>query len=191
VLARADRGEYAPTTAFDIATVLPLTTLSGPNWQRLAQTIEQLIGGVAPPPRSVPLATAVFCADWPVPVADYQAYAALLRHAAAAAPDIRYGAGLLAVRACLGWPTPVRNPPHELRVVSRRPLLLLNARHDPRTGYEWALNVAAQLGPRGRLVTYEGWGHGSYRRTACTTAAVDRYLIDLVLPGPDARCPAQ
>ncbi|WP_433344321.1 alpha/beta hydrolase [Micromonospora sp. CA-111912] len=58
---------------------------------------------------------------------------------------------------------------------------LLNALH-PRTGHEWATNVSQQLGKHGRLLTYEGWGHGSYQRTPCTISAVDRYLIDLVAP---------
>ncbi|MGC4807100.1 alpha/beta hydrolase [Micromonospora sp. DT233] len=189
VLARADAGEYAPHTAFDVA-ALPMGMLAGPDWTGLAEAIDGLRGGVAPPPRSLPVAAAVFCADWPAPVRDYRQYAALVRLARAAAPDVRYGAGLLAVRTCLGWPTPVRNPPHELRVTGDARLLLLNALHDPRTGYEWATNVAAQLGRRGRLLTYEGWGHGTYQRTACTVGAVDRYLVDLVLPPPGARCPA-
>ncbi|MFF3865049.1 alpha/beta fold hydrolase [Micromonospora sp. NPDC001898] len=189
VLARADGGEYAPSTAFDI-TVLPLGMLNVPRWTDLAQVIKGLSGGVAPAPRSLPVATAVFCADWPVRVRDYDEYATLVRLAAAAAPDVRYGAGLIAVQTCLGWPTPVRNPPHELRVTGNARLLLLNALHDPRTGYEWATNVAEQLGKRGRLLTYEGWGHGSYQRTACTIGAVDRYLVDLVLPEAGARCPA-
>jgi pimeloyl-ACP methyl ester carboxylesterase len=189
VLARADRGEYAPRTAFEV-TLLPLALLAGPNRALLAQIINRMTEGVPPPEPVLPLATGVFCADWPAPVADYAAYAGLVRQAAALAPDVRYGAGLLAVQACLGWPQPVRNPPHEPRVATRRPLLLLNALHDPRTGYAWATHVAEQLGRHGRLVTYEGAGHGVYRDTACTTAAIDRYLIDLAIPAPGTRCPA-
>ncbi|MGC9665019.1 alpha/beta hydrolase [Planosporangium sp. 12N6] len=191
VLARADRGEYAPTTAFEVA-ALPLVKLSGPNWAGLAEEIRKLRDGGRPDVTVPPMASAVFCADWPVPVRDYQEYAGLVRLAATTAPDVRYGAGLFAVQACLGWPTPVHNPPHRLHHVTGggTPLLLLNAVHDPRTGYDWATNVATQLGKRGRLVTYEGWGHGSYLRTGCTIAAVDRYLIDLVLPPPGARCAA-
>jgi pimeloyl-ACP methyl ester carboxylesterase len=190
VLRRADRGEYPGNTPFDIA-ALPLGALRDPNWPAFAAAIVSLHDdGVAPPPGNLPLATAVFCADWPVPVRDHAEYAGLVRQAAAVAPDVRYGAGLLAVHACLGWPTPVRNPPHDLHVVGGPKLLLINALHDPRTGYEWAVNVAAQLGRHGRLVTYEGWGHGSYQRTPCTTAVVDRYLVDLELPERGARCAA-
>jgi pimeloyl-ACP methyl ester carboxylesterase len=189
VLARADRGEYAPYTSFDIAAI-PIGALTGPDWPRYASAIQTLSSGSPVPASIPPLTAAVFCNDWPVPLHNYFEYADLVTTAAAVAPDVRYGAGMIAVASCLGWPTPVRNPSHIPQVRTRIPLLLLNAVHDPRTGYEWATNVAAQLGRHGRLVTYEGWGHGSYRSTPCTTAAVDRYLIDLVFPAPGARCPA-
>ena len=191
VLSRADQGEYLPSTAMDIAN-LPLGTLHKPDRAGLAAAIKALDEGVVPPPpRPLPLAGAVFCADWPAPVRDYAAYARLVEVAAAAGPDVRYGAGLLAVQTCLGQPVPVRNPPHEPRVRTRTPVLLLNARHDPRTGHAWAAHVAAQLGRHGRLVTYEGAGHGTYQRTACTEAVVDRYLVDLVVPPAGTWCPAE
>jgi pimeloyl-ACP methyl ester carboxylesterase len=190
VLARADRDEYRPRTAFDV-TAAALGMLSGPRWADLARVIADLDAGRGSVPEvNLSLAVSAFCADWPSGVRDYAEYAELLRIARAAAPDVRYGAGLLSVQTCLGWPTPVRNPPHEVRVRTRTPLLLINARHDPRTGYAWAVHVAAQLGRHGRLVTYDGWGHGSYRRTDCTTAVVDRYLMDLTLPPPGTHCPA-
>ncbi|MEU4425459.1 alpha/beta hydrolase [Actinoplanes sp. NPDC024001] len=189
VLTRADRGDYAPYTAFDVS-VLPLVTLQDPNWPRLAAGIAALAEGRTDVLRPVPpLATGVVCADFPVPVRDFRAYRKLLREARLAGPDIRYGAGMLAVATCLGWPQPVANPPHRLRVHTATPLLLLNARHDPRTGHEWARHVAAQLGRHGRLVTYEGWGHGVYRTTDCTEAVVDRYLIDLTVPARGFSCP--
>ncbi|MER7457123.1 alpha/beta hydrolase [Micromonospora sp. NPDC126480] len=189
VLARADRGAYAPRTAFDV-TAVALGLLARPRWPELAAAVQGMAAGASPPAVDLPLSVAAFCADWPVEVRDHDEYAALVRTAAAAAPDVRYGAGLLAVHTCLGWPAPVRNPPHRLRVHTRTPVLLLNARHDPRTGYAWAVNVAEQLGRHGRLVTYDGWGHGTYERSACTVAVVDRYLVDLTVPAPGTRCPA-
>ena len=188
VLDRADRGEYAPTTAFELS-LLPIARLAAPDRAGLAEAIAAWRDGTAPPITLPPLASSVFCADWPADVPDYRAYASLVRDAAAVAPDVRYGGGLLAVRACLGWPSPVANPPHPLHVRTRTPLLLLNSVHDVRTGYVWAVNVAAQLGRHGRLVSYLGSGHGAYRNTPCTTAVVDRYLIDLIVPPPGTRCP--
>jgi pimeloyl-ACP methyl ester carboxylesterase len=189
VLDRADQGEYAPNTAFELA-ILPIARLAAPDRAGLAKDIAALRDGKAPRIGLPPLVSSVFCADWPADVRDYDAYASLVRDAAAAAPDVRYGAGLLAVRACLGWPSPVANPPHPLHVRTKTPLLLLNSVHDVRTGHVWATNVAAQLGRHGRLVTYGGSGHGAYGNTPCTTAAVDRYLIDLIVPPRGAFCPA-
>ncbi|PSK63039.1 Carboxylesterase B [Micromonospora sp. MH33] len=189
VLARADSGEYAPRTAFDV-TAVALGMLAGPRWPQLAAAVRDMDGGMPPPEVNLPIAVAAFCADWPATVRDYDEYAGLVREAEDVAPAVRYGAGLLAVQTCLGWRSPVRNLPHDLHVHTRTPLLLLNARHDPRTGYAWATNVARQLGRHGRLVTYEGWGHGTYLRNECTIAVVDRYLVDLTLPTPGTGCPA-
>lgn len=183
VLDRAD-----PQTGFLIS-VLPIARLGAPDRARLAQHIADLRDGKPVPLGLPPLVSSVFCADWPAGVRDFRAYEELVREARAVAPDVRYGSGLLAVRTCLGWPAPVANPPDRLHVRTQRPLLLLNSVHDVRTGYQWATNVAKQLGRHGRLVTYEGSGHGAYGNTPCTTAAVDRYLIDLVVPPPGTRCP--
>lgn len=188
-MTRADQGGYPNATAFDLA-LLPLRFLAEPNWPTFAAVIRGLDNGTAPDPRPLPLATAVFCADWPTGVRNYDEYAGLVRAARRAAPDVRYGAGLVAVQTCLGWRTPVANPPRDLRVTGPARLLLLNALHDPRTGHNWATHVAGQLGRHGRLVTYEGWGHGTYLRTACTIAVTDRYLVDLELPPPGTRCAA-
>ncbi|WP_250009816.1 alpha/beta hydrolase [Actinoplanes sp. M2I2] len=187
VLNRADQGAYPPYTAFDIA-MLPIARLARPDRAGLAQDIAGLAAGTAPTIKLPPLVSSVFCADWPADVRDFRAYEALVREARAAAPDVRYGGGLLAIRACLGWPAPVANPPARPHVTTERPLLLLNSVHDVRTGYVWATNVARQLGRHGRLVTYEGSGHGAYG-LPCTNAVVDRYLIDLVVPPPGTRCP--
>ncbi|MEU4690161.1 alpha/beta hydrolase [Actinoplanes sp. NPDC023714] len=189
IVERADAGEYAPNTVFEIAS-LPVVYLATPDWPGFLAAIRALAAGESQPLKIPQPAPGAFCADFPVTVRDHREYTRLLRVAAEAGPDIRYGAGPLAIATCLGWPQPVANPPHRLRVHTRTPLLLINARHDPRSGYEWARNVAAQLGRSGRLVTYEGWGHGSYRRNACTVAVVDRYLIDLTVPARGASCPA-
>jgi hypothetical protein len=77
-----------------------------------------------------------------------------------------------------------------LQVRGGSKLLLLNALHDPATGYLWALDAAGQLGRHAVLATYEGWGHGAYRRNDCTTQIVDRYLAAQVLPAVGTRCPA-
>jgi hypothetical protein len=172
-----------------------------PDWATLAQTLAALDasdatrltdanpsaqqdGGTASYPFEV------FCQDWNLPVRDYQAYAADLRRIAKIAPDMHLPRALLATASCLGSPTPVNNPQHLLKVRTSRPLLLVNSLHDPASGYNWATNVARQLGDKGVLLTYEGWGHGAYNSSPCAKAAIDRYLTSLTLPAPGTRCPA-
>ncbi len=190
ILERADDNGYYPRTPFEIASA-PLGFLQTPRWPEFAALIQALDGGLVPPAPTLDVASGIFCGDFPAPVRDFTAYRKILKVAAEAAPDVRYGAGMLAISTCLGWPQPIANPPHRLDVRTRVPLLLINARHDPRTAYVWAQHVAAELGHSGRLVTYEGWGHGSYLSNDCTEAVVDRYLIDLTIPLPGASCPAE
>ncbi|MGC4745489.1 alpha/beta hydrolase [Micromonospora sp. DT201] len=133
---------------------------------------------------------AVFCQDWSLPVRDYREYAGHLRRTARLAPDLRYPTALFALATCLGTPQPVANPQHRLRVRTDVPLLLAATVHDPASGYDWSTNVARQLGRHGVLLTYQGWGHGSYTTSPCVGQAVDSYLIDRVVPARGATCPA-
>ena len=94
-----------------------------------------------------------------------------------------------AVAGCLGWPVPAADPQGDL-TPSATPVLLVNSRHDPATAYPWARHVAAQLGPKATLITYEGWGHVVYDHTKCVSALVDRYLITLTPPAVGTSCPA-
>ncbi len=115
-----------------------------------------------------------------------------MRRLAELSPDMGYPPAVFAATFCLGWPKPIANPQHPLRIDGlSTPMLLLKSRHDPGTGDSWAANVARQAGPRNAvLVTYQGWGHGAYGRTPCTISVVDRYLIDLTVPAPGNTCTA-
>lgn len=187
ILQRADQHGYDPLSSFEIA-ALPMALT--PRWPALAGQIQDLADGVVPKVPSLDVASGVFCADFPADVRDFRSYRQLVKIAEKAAPDVRYGAGLLAIRTCLGWSQPVANPPHRLDVHTSTPLLVFNAVHDPRTPYAWARHVAAELGRSGRLVTYLGSGHGQYQASDCTEAAIDNYLIDLTIPPSGASCPA-
>ena len=92
--------------------------------------------------------------------------------------------------SCLGWPTRVTNPQHRLDVRNAPTILMLNALHDPATGYSWATNAHRQLQGTAVLVTYEGWGHAVYGRGPCTVRTTDRYLLNRVVPKEGSRCPA-
>ena len=204
LLIRADHGELADPkrpqvalTAFTLS-YTAFRTFYDPQWPQLADLLKQLDESKSPvvvdPPTPTGLQSnpfAVFCQDWSLPVTNYQQYAANLRQLAAQYPEMKYPGALLANSTCLGSPTRVDNPQHRLKVRNlQTPLLLINSIHDPASGYNWATNVARQLGHSGLLVTYEGWGHGSYTTSSCMGTAVDNYLVSLKLPKRGSTCPA-
>ncbi|TCO49090.1 TAP-like protein [Kribbella antiqua] len=202
LLTRADRGEVPdpqkptlPISQFNLSfTVFRL--LYGPQWVRLADTLKTLDTS-APPTGQPPVPTglapyplAVFCQDWNLPVRDFKEYAGNLNRLARKYPDMKYPGQLMAVSICLGSP-PANNPQHRLSVRGlTTPVLLANAIHDPATGYGWARSVERQLGKEGVLLTYEGWGHGSYNSTPCMQTKVDAYLVSLQVPRRGTTCAA-
>jgi len=188
VRGKADRGEVNLPPYQLVANVHK--KLARADYLGLAGFIDTMRDGGPGPTQQLNPVLAVFCADWALPVRDYREYRRLLDRAEAQAPDLRYPAGVFAPSACLGWPQPVANPQHRLRVHTRTPLLLINARHDPASGYNWATEVARQLGRGGVLLTYDGAGHGSYNSSDCMRQAVDAYLISLTVPARGTVCPA-
>ncbi|MDR7277173.1 alpha/beta hydrolase [Catenuloplanes atrovinosus] len=67
------------------------------------------------------------------------------------------------------------------------PLLYVGSRWDSITSYDAAV-AASRTHPGARLVTSNNWGHTGYGWSACTTAAVDDYLLSLTLPSTAAEC---
>jgi pimeloyl-ACP methyl ester carboxylesterase len=169
--------------------------LYGPDWSALAQKLKD--GASSPvaaqqegPTGLASYSLAVFCQDWDLPVRDYREYAAHLQRLARNNPDMRYPGQLMAVSICLGAP-PANNPQHLLKVRGLgTPVLLANAIHDPATGYDWARSVERQLGRYGVLLTYQGWGHGSYTKSPCMQSTIDDYLIARDVPDRGTSCPA-
>ncbi|GIF03614.1 alpha/beta hydrolase [Actinoplanes siamensis] len=170
-----------------------------PQWFSFAHYLQDASRPVAPPtgrraappveltPNSFP---AVFCGDWSLPVGDFAAYRRRLDALARVAPQVRASPiALSAAAGCVGWPSPPGSPQRRLSP-AKLPTLLVNAVHDPATGYAWAQQVAGQLGPSARLLTYQGWGHVAYTHSPCVKAAVESYLLDLRLPPPGTTCPA-
>ncbi|MDI6101550.1 alpha/beta hydrolase [Actinoplanes sp. NEAU-A12] len=138
-------------------------------------------------PHSFP---AVICQDWALPVNGFTGYRDRLRALATRAPQMRVSPlALTAVSGCIGRPAAPVNPQRPIARAAG-PVLVVNARYDPATAYPWAQQVARQLGPSARLLTYQGWGHVAYSHSDCVSAAVDRYLTDLALPAAGATCPA-
>ncbi|GAA0497626.1 alpha/beta hydrolase [Paractinoplanes deccanensis] len=183
----ADPGR-AGITRFDLVAITHKLIKDG-EYARLADLLRAMDGGA--PGQSVGKLSVVipaFCADWSLPVHSYADYQRLLRVASRAAPDTHFPAQVFALTTCLGWPH-VANPQHDLSVRTKTPLLLLNSRHDPATGVNWARSVERRLGPRGVLVTYEGTGHASSTRSTCMRDVADAYLIDLTVPPRGTSCP--
>jgi pimeloyl-ACP methyl ester carboxylesterase len=93
---------------------------------------------------------------------------------------------LWATEVCSTWPVtaPARyTGPWDRPTAS--PVLVITTTHDPATSYEAAVALSRELA-RGRLLTVDGYGHGS--RSACTDRHLVRYLINGILPPRGARC---
>ncbi|NMO51304.1 alpha/beta hydrolase [Actinoplanes sp. TBRC 11911] len=140
-------------------------------------------------PNSFP---AIFCEDWYLPITGYPDLRRRLNILAERAPQMLASPlALSATTGCLGWPSAPDNPQRPLippRGIG--PILVVAARHDPATAYGWAGEVARQLGPTARLLTYRGWGHVVYKRSPCAAGLVDRYLITLTTPAAGSSCKA-
>jgi pimeloyl-ACP methyl ester carboxylesterase len=177
------RAVWRGQSSFDLRAV----TLKLLKDAKYAQLAAYLTG---PPAQLPPLDVVVpaFCNDWKIPVRSYAEYAALLDQAERVAPDTGYPAQVLPLTLCLGWPH-VANPQHDLHIRTATPVLLLNSRHDPATGLNWARAVERQLGRHGVLVTYAGAGHGSYTLNGCMKRTADDYLVALTVPPRGTVCP--
>ncbi|MGI5489022.1 alpha/beta hydrolase [Microtetraspora malaysiensis] len=149
------------------------------------------------PPKSPPAAgqglgydQKVFCSDWQLSLDGPGALAAAERRLARIAPHMRRATlAWKVMTSCQGKPVTLTNPPHRYRISGAPPILLVNNLHDPNTPYAFATDMARQI-PASVLLTYNGWGHGSYHRSRCIADLTDRYLIDSQPPAHGTRCPA-
>ncbi len=202
LLARAGRGELPdPRQPSMKATPYSLSfgvfrLMYDPRWAALADTLKRLDES-KPPTGEPPVPTglsanplAPFCRDLSLPVRTYPEFAGQLRRIARDNPDMRITPTLMAVTNCLGLPK-APNPQEDLRVRGlKTPALLSNSLHDPATGYAAATSVARQLGRHGVLLTYKGWGHGSYNSSPCMRETIDNYLVALKVPAHGNSCAA-
>lgn len=88
---------------------------------------------------------------------------------------------------CARWEAP-RHPLPERDAEGADPIMVIGTTNDPATPYTGAQAMASEL-DSGFLLTWDGEGHTAYPKTPCISAAVDAYLIDLVVPADDS-CPA-
>jgi len=99
-----------------------------------------------------------------------------------------FGAPIAAnLLTCDRWQAP-RFPLPERDAEGADPIMVVGTTNDPATPYTGAQAMAGEL-DSGFLLTWEGEGHTAYPKTPCVSAAVNAYLIDLVVP-TDESCPA-
>ena len=68
------------------------------------------------------------------------------------------------------------------------PIVVVGGTNDPATPYRWAEEMAAELGPNARLVTFTGEGHGQLLANSCITDLEAALLADLAVPDEGATC---
>lgn len=127
---------------------------------------------------------AVECTDYAHPVGA-DAYRAFADELTTLSP--RFGGAIAnELLACAFWPAPVHSVAGVVRAAGAPPILVIGTTGDPATPYEQAVKVASEL-ERAVLLTVDSNGHTSFSNT-CAQAATGRYLVDLTLPAPGARC---
>jgi pimeloyl-ACP methyl ester carboxylesterase len=186
-----------------VGTILPL--YSPDLWRHLTQALKELKRGRGDTMlaladlymgrddrghynNSTDVRVAVNCVDQP-PVKDRAKAIDEDRQVREAAPFMSYGqfTGDAPLNTCAFWPVPPTSQPHQISAKGLPPLVVVSTTHDPATPYGAGVELAKQLG--GRLLTFDGTQHTVvFQGNACVDEAAARYLIDLTLPLPDARC---
>jgi pimeloyl-ACP methyl ester carboxylesterase len=130
----------------------------------------------------------ISCVDRPEPKPRSAAreLADVLRFQAALPP---WG-GSWATSACAGMPKPaVGDRLGDVRVRDTPPILVVGTTGDPATPYAGAVAMLSRISGA-TLLTREATEHTAFgtARSDCVDEVVTRYLTDLQLPAPDARC---
>jgi len=68
------------------------------------------------------------------------------------------------------------------------PIVVVGGTNDPATPIRWAEEMAAELGPNARMVTFTGEGHGQLLTSVCITEIEAAVLADLTLPDDGTVC---
>ena len=90
---------------------------------------------------------------------------------------------------CTGWPTESSGDTADIETDSDAPILVLGNKGDPATPYRGARKMTDALGGAGRLLTFDGEGHGAYDKGgSCVRSAVDGYLLKGKAPEDGKTC---
>jgi pimeloyl-ACP methyl ester carboxylesterase len=168
--------------------------LGGPDFGWIAHVIAttnraQRQGALDFEPNYQSVRLATVCQDFSLRIKNFQQYERLRAEELRRSPLLRGSfIGHDEATACIGVEGRPANPPHRLNISAAPRILVLSARHDAITPYEWAVNIQRQAPRNTALLTYEGWGHVAYPRSACTRGGVDDYLLELTVT--TTSCPA-
>jgi pimeloyl-ACP methyl ester carboxylesterase len=127
---------------------------------------------------------AIQCADWKTDLETWEDMQAYQNFGQIIAPHTRGATQTWTILVgCMGWPTPVANPPGVWDVQGAPPILIVNAIYDPSTAYPWAQLMREQI-DSAVLVTRIGDGHTSYllQGDSQTRDAIDHYLVTGEVP---------
>jgi pimeloyl-ACP methyl ester carboxylesterase len=186
-----------------VGTILPLYSPS--LWRHLTQALNEIKHGTGDTMlaladlymgrdaqghynNSTDVRVAVNCVDKPQ-IKDRAKAVDEDRRTREAAPFMSYGAftGLAPLDACAFWPVPPTTAPHEIHVSGLPPILIVSTTNDPATPYEQGVALAKELG--GTLLTFGGTQHTVvFQGTACVDDIAARYLVDVTVPPPGAKC---
>jgi hypothetical protein len=126
----------------------------------------------------------VGCQDWAAEASSFEDLQALMRVGEVFSP-LNKGASqsYMLQASCIGWPSPLANPPRKLNVQTQSPILIVNALRDPSTSYAWAVGMLDEI-ENAVLLTRNGDGHTSWGNPGATSDAIDKFLLTGELPAP-------
>jgi pimeloyl-ACP methyl ester carboxylesterase len=88
---------------------------------------------------------------------------------------------------CATWPVEATDERRPEFSPTLPPIVVVGSTGDPATPFDNAVAVAERI-PNAVLLTVESDGHTAYGGTTCVDRAVDRYLVDLVVPPAGTTC---
>jgi len=89
---------------------------------------------------------------------------------------------------CADWPTSADRYAGPWNARTSAPVLIVGNYFDPATPYSGA-QASNRLLPNSRLLSYAGWGHTAFGRSACATNYIASYLLEGSLPPKGTVCP--
>ncbi|MGI5498883.1 alpha/beta hydrolase [Lentzea sp. CA-135723] len=165
--------------------------LRGPDWPYAADLVTgtPAFRSLAFEPNYESVRLVSVCQDFSLRLKNFREYERMRTDELRRAPIMRGSfLGHDEATACVGVTGKPANPPHRLDIRDAPRIMVINARYDPTTPHAWAVSIRKQAPRNTALLTYEGWGHIAYPRSACTRSNVDDYLLDLTTPA--VSCPA-